>query len=231
MLDHPEWLNTVWQLQQQFGPNTFGLPYREKGPECSDTDHPSEVLKTVFNNGILPDCKDVKNGNDGSNNDAPKTCRDTSKDTPDTNKRSTVYDTFCKGLGKDHKAMIVDGHGYPIGPRKRPLLEARTPPVYSDPNIQNTLYTFALVWEGGDGSCDFDCLKTWDTITSSCGHYGAGQNLMTMKGSYETGCGKYWYQAEPPPKSGPVKTLPKCTIRDLLQAAANGGGLLNCSPN
>lgn len=108
-----------------------------------------------------------------------------------------LYNNFCVAVSKDLKTklmQIVDPAGYVVPPRrKRPLLSKRTPPM--DPGAV-TGYNFALEWAGGDGSCDSDCKKSFDTITAtpSCGHLGGEQNYMAMSGSLDTGCGIYSYK-------------------------------------
>ncbi len=119
-----------------------------------------------------------------------------------------LYNKFCAIVSKDPKTrlmQIVDPAGNAIPHRKRALSE-RTPPV--DPTAV-TGYNFYLEWTGGDGSCDSDCKKSFDTITANCGHRGGEQNYMPMSGSLDTGCGQYSYKIMKAhnnvPQAGPIR--------------------------
>lgn len=123
-----------------------------------------------------------------------------------------LYNDFCAAVSKDPKAMlmqIVDPTDNVVPPRrKRSLVSKRRPPA--DPAAV-TGYTFDLEWTGGDGSCDSDCKKSFDTITAAptCGHFGGEQNYMAISGSLDTGCVIYSYKilkaVDKVPQAGPIR--------------------------
>lgn len=123
-----------------------------------------------------------------------------------------LYNNFCAAVSKDPKRdliQLVDPAGNVVPhKRKRSLASKRTPP--KDPAAVIG-YTFDLEWTGGDGSCDSDCKKSFDTITvaPSCGKLGGEHNYMAMSGSLNTGCGIYSYKilkaVDWVPQAGPIR--------------------------
>ena len=144
-----------------------------------------------------------------------------------------LYNKFCAAVSKDPKTrlmQIVDPAGDAIPPKRaRSLVSKRTPPV--DPAAV-TGYTFSLQWTGGDGSCDNDCKKSFDTITAapSCGHLGGEQNYMAMSGSLDTGCGSYSYKilkaVDKVPQAGPIRC--NQAPADFNNAKDKSGKVSNC---
>ena len=123
-----------------------------------------------------------------------------------------LYNKYCDMVSKaPHLSwmQMVDSAGNPVVHKiKRSLVSKRTPPV--DPQAVSD-YKFYLTWTGGDGSCDSDCKKSFDTIVAmpSCGHLGGERNYMAMSGSLDTGCGTYSYKILKPipkiPQAGPIR--------------------------
>ena len=155
---------------------------------------------------------------------------------------NTIYGQFCSMVMKDpNKSLgqVVDAHGNGVSPKhKRSSIKMRTPPP--DPDDVNG-YTFGLVWTGGDGSCDSDCNKSFDTIVRSpCAHLGGEQNDMANSASLDTGCGKYSYQingARPTPPAPPPICPDPSNKKNLAQnrcdnkCAGAGWGHCDSGPN
>lgn len=134
-----------------------------------------------------------------------------------------VYSKFCNEVNKGgpqaalRQQVDVYGNNITPKPRRRGIIAGRTPP----PNPKTyEKFKFVLEWEGGDGSCNSDCVNAFQAMAGGkCGTLSGQQNQMAKKATYNTGCGSYSYEIDIPTESQLKPQPPAITVSNPVCTA------------